>query len=235
MSRIEHLIEPRRLLLYWQRPIDGNARRDRRIVGEIERNDEGAVFRYLPDREDFAKAQDEGFRGYPAFGLKPDRVVTAGVLDAFVRRLPPRTREDFGEYLARFCLPENFNGSSMALLAYTGAKLPGDGFELVPDLEDAAPPLELVIEVAGFRRQEVSAVAVATGDPVRLVLEPDNPMHAEAIAIHHASGRIGYVPRPYCAAFGRWLKNHVVDAHIDRINGRPERPLVYLFVAVSAA
>lgn len=233
MNRIQHLIEPNRLLLSWQRPIAGTERRTRRIVGEIERSEGGAVFRYLPERDDFAKAEAEGFRGFPAFGLKQGQEFTAGVLEAFGRRLPPRKREDFREYLARFRLPDNFNGSDMALLAYTGAKLPGDGFELVPDLEGIVPPLELVIEVAGFRHQEVPAVFVAPGDPVRLVPEPDNPQHAEAIAIHHASGLIGYVPRPYCAAFSQWLAGHVVDAQIDRINGKPERPLVYLFVAVS--
>ena len=233
MNRIQHIIEPSRLLLSWQRPIAGTERRTRRIVGEIERRNGGAVFRYLPERADFAKAEAEGFRGFPAFGLKQGREFTAGVLEAFGRRLPPRKREDFREYLARFRLPETFNGSDMALLAYTGAKLPGDGFELVPDLEGVVPPLELVIEVAGFRHYEAGTAPVATGDPVRLVPEPDNEFDPEAIAIHHASGVIGYVPRPYCAAFSQWLAWHSVEAQVDRINGKPERPLVYLFVAVS--
>lgn len=233
MNQIQHLIEPRRLLLSWQRPIAGSDRRTRRIVGEIERNGEAAVFRYLPNREDFAKAKAEGFRGFPAFGLKQGHEFTAGVLDAFVRRLPPRKREDFREYLARFRLPENFTGTDMALLAYTGAKLPGDGFELVPDLDGIEPPLEMVIEVAGFRHQEIPVDTIGAGDSVRLVPEPENEQDRNAIGIVHENGRIGYVPRPYCGAFGRWMGNHAVDARIDRINGKPDRPLVYLFVAVS--
>lgn len=234
MNQIRHLIEPRRLLLSWQRPIAGSERRTRRIIGEIECNDDGAVFRYLSNREDFAKAEAEGFRGFPAFGLKQQsNEFTMGVLDAFMRRLPPRKREDFREYLTRFRLPENFSGTDMALLAYTGAKLPGDGFELVPDLDGVEPPMELVIEVAGFRHQEIPVGTIAAGDSVRLVPEPDNEQDNEAIGIVHANGRIGYVPRPYCGAFGRWIGSHAVEAQIDRINGKPDRPLVYLFVAVS--
>jgi hypothetical protein len=231
MNRIQHLIEPRRLLLSWQRPMAGKERRTRHIVGEIEQCADGIVFRYLDNHSEFAKAQQEGFKGFPAFGL--GKTFHSGVLDAFMRRLPPRKREDFAEYLAQYRLPENFNGSDMALLAYTGAKLPGDGFELVPDLENAEPPIELVLEIAGFRHQDVAVAGLSVGDTVRLVPEPENAHDPEAIAIHHdAYGRIGYVPRPYCRVLARWLGSHKAEAIIDRLNGKPERPLVFLFVKV---
>jgi hypothetical protein len=233
MNRIEHLIEPQRLFLAWQRAMDGKERRTRRIIGEIARGANGVEFRYLTERDDFKKAQGEGFQGYPAFRIGHVQTYAAGVLDAFTRRLPPRKREDFSEYLAQYRLPENFAGSDMALLAYTGAKLPGDGFEIVPDLADALPPLELIMEVAGFRHQEVSAQAIGVGDRVRLVPEPDNEQDPSAIAIHHGTGVIGYVPRPYCPAVARWLGSCAVEATIDRLNGKPERPLVYLFVKVA--
>jgi len=77
-----------------------------------------------------------------------------GVLDAFVRRLPPRSRDDFSEYLDRYRLPNNARFSDLALLAYTGGKLPSDGFEFCADLDQARPPFELVIEIAGFRYQD---------------------------------------------------------------------------------
>ncbi len=233
MNRIQHVIEPHRLLLAWQRPMAGQQRRTRHIVGEIERVGSGAVFRYLVDRPDFAEAQQEGFQGYPAFGLERGNEFTAGVLGAFMRRVPPRKREDFAEYLTQHRLPENFEGSDMALLAYTGARLPGDGFEIVPDLEGIAPPVELVLEVAGFRHQEVALEGIAADDTVKLIPEPENEFDAEAIAIVHAHGRIGYVPRPYCRVISGWVTAHAVQAQIDRINGKPERPVIYLFVAVS--
>lgn len=234
MNRIQHLIEPQRLFLSWQRAMDGKERRTRRIVGEIARESDGVVFRYLTEREDFNKAMAEGFQGFPAFKIGKFQEYTSGVLDAFTRRLPPRKREDFTDYLAQYRLPGNFTGSDVALLGYTGAKLPGDGFEIMPDLSGIVPPLELVMEVAGFRHHDVASAGLAVGDAVRLMPEPDNAHDPDAIAIHHnAHGRIGYVPRPYCSAMAGWLATCTVEANIDRLNGKPERPLVYLFVKVS--
>lgn len=233
MNRIQHLIEPNRLFLSWQRPMDGLERRTRRIVAEIVHGEDGEVLRYFTASTDFEKARKEGFQGYPAFRLESQTEHKTGVLDAFTRRLPPRNREDFGEYLAQYRLPEDFKGSDMALLAYTGAKLPGDGFEIVPDLTGIKPPLEIVIEVAGFRHQGVPVSEIALGDPVNLVAEPDNEADPEAIAMMHARGRIGYIARPYCASVAEWLRGFTVEARIERINGKPDRPLVYLFIKVS--
>lgn len=233
MNRIQNIVEPSRLFLSWQRPMAGKERRTRHIVGEIERSTASVVFRYLNNQPDFQSAIEEGFKGYPAFSLEKSGDHSAGVLDAFLRRLPPRKREDFSEYLAQFRLPEDFSGSDMALLAYTGAKLPGDGFELVPDLSDVNPPLEIVLEIAGFRHQNVSTSLVAVGDEVQFVPEPTNPADPDAIAIHHSTGLIGYVARPYLSVVATWLRSRAVHAAIERINGKPERPLIYIFLKVS--
>lgn len=233
MNRIENLVEPRRLLLAWQRPLAGRERRSRHIVGEIELTGNSAVFRYLENLPDYQQAQREGFLGFPAFAIG-DKVYTSGVLDAFMRRLPPRKREDFSEYLAQFRLPTPFTGSDMALLGYTGAKLPGDGFEIIPDLADADPPLELVMEVAGFRHQKVAVSSLSVGEPITLVAEPDNTAHPGAIAVLHRAGRIGYIAKPCCPAVANWLRGYTVEASIDRLNGKPQRPLIYLFVKVAS-
>ncbi len=74
MNRIQHLIEPHRLFLAWQRPMAGKERRSRRIVGEIERREGGAVFRYLDQQPDYQAARQEGFQGFPAFGIDEDPV-----------------------------------------------------------------------------------------------------------------------------------------------------------------
>lgn len=233
MNRIEHIVEPRRLFLSWQRPMAGAERRTRRIVGEIERDGDRVVFRYLADRDDFRRARDEGFEGFPTFKLTPQaHQFTDGVLDAFMRRLPPRKRDDFSQYLAQYRLPENFAASDMTLLAYTGAKLPSDGFELVPDLTGIAPPFEILMEVAGFRHNDVSTESISIGDPVELVREPENPVDPEAIAVTHARGKIGYIARPFCGAVANWLSNFSYQGHVERINGKPDRPLVYLFIRI---
>ncbi len=121
----------------------------------------------------------------------------------------------------------------MALLAYTGAKLPGDGFEIIPDLTGIAPPLEFVIEVAGFRYHDIPASALRLGDFVNLVPEPENQTDNKAIAVEHAMGKIGYVPGPYCSSVAGWLERYGVTATVKRINGKPERPLIYLFLRVA--
>ena len=234
MNRIRHLVEPNRLFLAWQRPVAGMEHRSRRIVGEIERVEDGTVFRYLENLPDYQEARREGFKGFPAFSIgKGQEYTSSGVLKAFMRRLPPRKRDDFSEYLEQFRLPIPFDGSDMALLAYTGAKLPGDGFEIIPDLADALPPIELVMEVAGFRHQAVSASSLSVGEPVTLVAEPDNAADPDAIAVHRRADRIGYIAKPYCATVANWLRAYRVEATIERINGKPERPLVYLFVKVA--
>ncbi len=232
MNRIEHIVEPHRLFLSWQRPMVGQERRTRRIVGEIERDGERVVFRYLTDSDDFKKASKEGFQGFPTFLPEKQSEFTVGVLDAFTRRLPPRKREDFSQYLAQYRLPENFDASDMTLLSYTGAKLPGDGFELVPDLTGIKPPFEILMEVAGFRHHDVGVNAISIGDSVGLVREHDNPVDPDAIAVTHAQGQIGYIPRPFCHAVDGWLRNFGCEGHIERINGKPDRPLVYLFMRV---
>lgn len=233
MNEIEHVIEPTRLLVVWQ-PALGHASRTRRVVAEIisDPTSSGPRLRYLPETEDYRLALEAGFRGYPAFRLG-DVEHHQNVLDGFLRRIPPRNREDFSEYLKMYRLPVPFRGSDQALLAYTGARLPGDGFEIAADLSTAEPPFELVMEVAGFRYQDGLSVGDLTvGDPVQLLPEPLNDFDPHAIAVMHDGGRIGYVCRPYLAACHRWLNNAVIIATIDRINGKEDRPLIYIFVRV---
>lgn len=231
MNKIEHFAEPRRLWLSWQGP-EGTIRRQRRVVAEIVREDDQVVFRYLDQTPDYRAAKEEGFDGYPAFNrATPEH--RSGVLDAFMRRLPPRKRKDFAEFLEKYRLPSNYTGSDMALLGYTGARLPGDGFELCPDFASAPLPLQLIIEVAGFRHQSVPVSALREGDAVRFAPESDNAFDSQAVSICHKHGRIGYVPAPMTVPVREWLRKATLTAVIDRLNGQPERPLVYVFVSVS--
>jgi hypothetical protein len=232
MNQIEHIIEPRRLWLVWQ-PGELIQPRRRHIVAEIVRSEENIFFRYLVNTEDFKEAQKDGFLGYPAFKLS-EPVHTTSVLDAFLRRIPPRKRDDFDEYLERYRLPRSFAGSDMALLGYTGAKLPGDGFELCADLEDAVPPFELVFEVAGFRhRSECPVSTLVIGEPVEFRLDPSNRHDSRAVSICKNGKLLGFVSRQHLNEFHRWkARGYSVAGVIERINGTTERPLVYIFVEV---
>ncbi len=231
MRQIEHLVEPTRLWLSWQ-PTASSARRRRRIVAEIVLVNGEPVFRYLNQTRDYQLAKDEGFQGYPAFNRSEDEH-RKGVLEALIRRLPSRKRRDFAEYLEMHRLPADFSGSDMALLGYTGAKLPGDGFELCPDWSETPLPIETIMEVAGFWRQEVPVESLNLDDAIQLAPEPQNEVDPGAIAVVHRGRRIGYVPTPMLPAVRRWMEQGQITAHIDRLNGKPERPLVYVFIEVS--
>jgi hypothetical protein len=233
MSPLQHIVEPEYLLLTWQ-PADEQApARTRRVVAEIRRLPEGqAAFRYLRGTPDFVAAEDAGFRGFPAFPL--DQTETRqGVLEALLRRLPPRNREDFAEYLAQHRLPHPFDHSDFALLGYTGARLPSDGFALVPVFPDNTYPCDYLMEVAGLRHVIGSDVAaIRDGDPVSFEMDVENPVDQDALAVVHQGRRIGYVNRTLRQTFRRWLSGHIVQARVERQNGKPERPLVFIRVSV---
>src|SRR5690606_17172172 len=147
--------------------------RTRHIVGEISVAATGEIlFRYA-DQHALAAAQRDGFKGHPAF---PDlgKVYSTGVVEAFARRVPPSTRGDFAAYLEQQRLP-TLTISSLALLGYSGAKLPSDGFSLVHTFEGEPGPFEFVTEVAGFRHnapaQGVQVSDLKVGDPVTFLPE----------------------------------------------------------------
>ena len=238
MNQVHNFMEPTRLLLVWQRPLEGLQRRHRRVVGEILQEPQGDVmFRYLADTQDFQDAIAEGFSGFPAFKLDKfggaGREYRSNVLYAFSSRTASRKRGDFAEYLSAHWLPENFAGSDFSLLAHTGARLPGDGFEILADLSTVSGPFDMVMEVAGTRFQPTDLKNVAIGDPVTLAPEPDNAFDPNAIKISHLSGDLGYVPKPFCAALNQRISSGFVAGCIHKLNGRPERRLVYLFLRVT--
>lgn len=233
MTILQNLIEPQRLLLTWQSSDEGSLDRTRRVVGCLERDGSEVVFRYLKENEDFQKARDAGFNGYPAFRIDDKASdFRQGVLEAFLRRIPPRKREDFNEYLAQHRLPFPFPLGDFALLGYTGAKLPSDGFALVPDFQFTDAPCDFLLEVAGMRHCIPDAAALSLGDAVDFAFDFSNPVDSDAIAILHKGTRIGYVNRALRGVFQHWLNLGKITARIERINGKPERPLVYLYVSV---
>jgi hypothetical protein len=131
-------------------------------------------------------------------------------------------------------LPSAATISAFTLLGYTGAKLPSDSFELVPIFEDNFTELELVLESCGFRHQQVNLSIIGLGTAIDFVAEPSNEFDPTAVAMFSNSQKIGYVNGILSAAFSRWLRQRSVHGTVDRINGRTDRPLVYVFTEIGA-
>lgn len=230
MNYIEHIREPKKLLLCWQAPEKSDRRKH--IIAELCRKENSYIFRYLKGTEDFERAEKLGFKMYPAF--KADRQEhTSGVLEAFVGRIPPRSRKDFNEYLQSFRIPENTHISYFALLGYSGAKLPSDGFSIIDPFEGVNTPNEFLIELAGTRyMKELRLSDIHPDDLVELVKEPDNKYDPQAIFVTSKGRKLGYINRGQTQAFHRWMASDNIRllANVERKNGNEERPIVYIFV-----
>lgn len=234
MNRIKHVIDPERLLLVWQAP-EGKSR-NRYVVGELRQCHGEVVFRYFPNTEEFKNANAEGFVCYPAF-RKTGQEYNQGVLDTFLRRLPPRKRGDFAKYLEQWRLASHVEISDFALLGHTGAKLPNDGFTLINPFDNVEPPYEFYIEVAGFRyyQDSVSIQDIGVGMDAVFISEPDNEYDGNAVRIEVAGKKIGYVNKVQSKSFMRWLQHYRITACVERINGTNDRPLIYIFGRVESA
>ena len=122
----------------------------------------------------------------------------------------------------------------MALLGYTGARLPSDGFALVPDFPADAVPCDFLMEVAGLRHVCNKGIEnIHVGDLVTFETDATNPVDADALVVVHQGQNIGYVNRAIKNNFRGWLQAHHVAALVERMNGKPERPLVYVRVSVT--
>jgi hypothetical protein len=187
--------------------------------------------RYFAD-EQVEQAKGLGFTGYPAFRLSR-REHRAGVLATFLRRLSPRKRPDFDAYKAQFRLGPDLVRSDFALLAYTEARLPSDGFSIVNTLEDVRPPCELVLEIAGYRHHgHKLSDQPKVGDQLEFVPEPDNEYDERAIAVKVGAKTIGYVNRLQTSTFHEWLPEGRFTATLERVNGATDRPRAFMFVCV---
>lgn len=237
---LEEVCEPKMLILAWQAPDHTNVR-FRWAVGEVAPRGDGFVLRYFTPGTEFEKHNGGrtfeqivalGYVGYAAFSTKI-REHTSGVIEAFNRRLPPRGRSDFAEYIRHFRLKESRGLSNFALLGKTEAILPSDGFALVDPLDGTTPSCDLLSEVAGFRyySKDVGHL-VRVGAEVDISAEPDNEHDANAVRFSIQGETIGYVNRLQTSAFKVWLETANIKAIVERINGKPDRPRVFLFVRV---
>lgn len=203
-------------------------------MGQLVKRDGQVVLQYDLEGPEMAEAREMGFQGYPAFPLKQAEH-RHQVMDAFKRRLPPRSRRDFSRYLELRAIPADAEISDFALLGYSGAKLPNDGFELVHPFDEPPEAFEVLLEVAGFRHESEAAVGeLQEGDPIRFVPEPGNPYDQQAIRMECRGCKLGYAPRGHLDMLHRMLEQGArLEGVIFRINGTDDRPLVYVLTRIS--
>jgi HIRAN domain len=235
---IQHIIEPKKLLLSWQPKKEGNASRLRRFVAELVADGKDVRLEYLLDSEEVSEAKKVGFEEYFGFPIK-DRV-HKNVLAAFMRRLPPRKREDFSRFLTAIRInPDDVQDiSDFALLGYSGAVLPGDDFTIINPFSNAEPPFELLIGIQGYRHylDNVPYDYMNTGSQVTFEPQPTNHIDSDAIKVLMDDKLIGYVCRGLNKSFNSWLdKGYNIEAAIERINGTPDSPKIYALVKVTGS
>lgn len=240
---IEHLVEPRRLILEWRPPAHVSDR-SRWAVGELRRAEDGAEFRYfdeaaLPDLNNGRRVEalrEAGFVGYPAFPWdagRPGSVFRERALEPFLRRLPSPRRSDFAAYLDRFFLRAGPSIPPFALLAATGATLPNDGFSLIDPLDGETTLQDVLLEVNGVRYHWPHLQAPpATGSRAILVAEPTNAHDPLAIRVEVEGALIGYVSRLQSPAISRWVARGVTEAWLVRANGTAFEPRAHILVSV---
>lgn len=233
MNLIQHIIEPERLFLAWQPSSKEN--RSRHIIAEIKKNSKNDFeLSYLNNTASFEKALSLGFNGYPAFD-DLERTYNSGVMDAFMRRLPPRTRTDFPQYLELLRISPNAQFSDFALLGYSGAKLANDNFSIIHPFENVSSTCELLLEIAGTRHiDDIQTVELFIDQEVTFKFEPKNRYNSKAICIEADGKKIGYVNKGLLASVQSWLlAERIIQATIEKLNGTSNWPVIYIYIKIS--
>lgn len=229
---IEHIVEPTRLLLYWQ--AEESCTRSRYHVGELMKCEDGnIILKYDHGGYEFEQAKRLNFQGHPAFKLDQAEH-SHQVQEAFMRRLPPRSRRDFVRYIELKGISSTAEISDFALLGYSGAKLPNDGFELMHPFDEPPREFEFVLEVAGFRHEsEISTDSLTLGSLIQFRPEPVNQYDSQAIRVEHNGLKLGYVARSNLPLMHRMLQQGAdIMGEVFHTNGTAERPLVYLMTRI---
>lgn len=176
------------------------------------------------------------FVGYLPYKFFPNKIYE-DVKATFIKRLPPKTRTDFKEFLQGYKISEEcIDINDFALLAYTEGNLPGDNFSFVNPLTEIPIGGEFIISIAGFRYYSgYKEQAELIHKKVIFQKEPDNQYDKEAVKIRLSDGTtIGYVSVIQNERINYLLDNKVkIDASIVSIRGSKEKPQVLVYVKTS--
>jgi hypothetical protein len=125
--------------------------------------------------------------------------------------------------------------SDFALLGYSGAKLPSDGFSMIHPFNNVDSTCELLLEAAGFRHIQKNHDEIKINDIASFSKEEFNEeTQAPAVRIMVDEKLIGYVNRGLLPTFFEWMNDsRIMGAWVEKINGTPSKPSVYIYAKIS--
>ena len=211
---ISHFSEPSRLLLAWRGTRSKrrtHALRCRQAIAQRKR-----CHAALSERARGRKAQEARVSGISSLQVRSART-SARRACGLSSPIAATSPAGFDAYKAQFRLKPDLGLTDFALLAYTGARLPSDGFSVVDKLEDVRAPSELVLEIVGHRHWVTKLKSpLHIGEALDLLPEPENPVDKNAVVMKARGNVVGYVNRLQTAAFQKWLREGSVEATLDR-------------------
>ena len=225
---ISNPVATRRAYLVWQDPPGSGPSRSAMPVAELTQLKGRVSFRYL-DEEHLAKPRERGFDGY--FGLPiGSRDNDRRAMKLLRHRLPPRSRTDFGDMLRRFGLPADWDHTDLSLLAYTGARRPGNRFSVCETFDGFDEPFTYVFDLAGVRHCRDACEGLSPGDPLTFECERDSDRDSDAIRVTSArnGATVGYVNCVQADVVRRWLNDGQINSSMFRFNGRPGYPRLFV-------
>lgn len=233
MHFIENIVEPTKLLMTWSS--SEQIHRTRYTIAELHKVGDKVTLRYLANTKDFREAQKKGFESYPAFP-NTDIEYDHGVVDVLMRRLAPKSRSDYSQYLTNYRIKPETKLSNFGLLGYTGARLPSDGFAIINPFFKTEGPFEFLVEIAGYRHLSKTEASTLIGSKASFRKNFDNERQEDTVEIFINETHTGYITRALVPDFIAWMKSgRIKDSWVEKINGNPGHPLIFLFVKFAAS
>jgi hypothetical protein len=230
-------IKPKVLYLVWE-----DADRRRYKVGSFTET----CFQYLHKEESFIKAQEKGFKGFFSFPLTEEEISYPNPVPVFMRRLPPKNRQNYAEYLTAFGLDaENPPESDFTLLGYTGAHLLDDPYHVLNTFEGIKTGFSFISKVSAaqqcfFSHNDEKSLNLASNPYPTLILKPDpeNPKDPNAIQIFIQLSEclvpFGYVHKELTLSIKTWQnEGRRLEARLFRVNGQPNHRHAYASIHVT--
>lgn len=219
-------VPTRRANLVWQRDAGSAGGRDRFAVGELVQLEDRVSFRYFDD-DALAVPREQGFEGFTCMPPGDDDNERLA-MKLFRRRLPPSNRDDFGEFLARFGLPADWNYTDLSLLAYTGARRPGCGFSFCETFDGFEDPFSYMFDLTDVVNSLDVCSQLLPGEAVEFVCEAGDENRPSEVRVARASdgATVGYVNRVQAGVVSQWLSDGQIKAKVFKFNTFPVEPWV---------